>query len=59
MTANKGTKNNPAKINIARAFFVTCPKCDEIIDCGEDDTKIKCECGKEFYTDFNLLDCGI
>ena len=57
-----GTKHNPVKIYIARAFFVTCPnpKCQEIINCGEDDKQLECpNCKKTFYTDFNLLDCGI
>lgn len=60
MTAKEGTKNNPVKIKVSRAFFVHCPRCEAIIDCGDNDKKIECsECGRKFYTDFNLLDCGL
>ena len=60
MVIREGTKNNPINIKVARYFFVHCPKCETIIDCGEEEAKIKCsECGKEFYVWFNSMDCGL
>ena len=60
MTPKEGTKNNPVKIYTVYDFFVYCPKCETIINCTQNDKRIKCsECEKIFYTDFNLLDCGI
>ncbi len=60
MKNKEGYKNNPVKIQVVGAFFAECPRCDEIIDCGEDDKKLECpECGRKFRTDFNLFDCGI
>jgi len=60
MKNKEGLKRNPVKIKVVAAFFVTCPRCEELIDCGENDKKMTCpDCGRKFFTDFNLMDCGI
>ena len=58
--AKEGSKSNPTKIKAAQAFFVECPRCDEMIDTGQDDEKLECpECGRKFYIEFDRFDCGI
>lgn len=55
-----GTKALPAKIKVAQYFYVECPSCAQMLDCDDSPAKIECPaCGRVFYTDFNLQDCGL
>ena len=56
----EGTKKNPTKIYTVYDFFVYCPKCEDIVDCGIDDKKVVCpNCKRAFHVDFNSMDCGL
>lgn len=60
LLATAGTRANPARINVVSAFHTSCPRCENIIDCGVDDTEVECpDCGRTFHTDFDSQNCGL
>lgn len=50
-----GKNYQKAYIKVPADFFVDCPHCGEINECGENSHIRKCSfCSKEFYAEFNL-----
>jgi len=52
-----GRKLQKAYIHVPSDYYVNCPFCGDIIECGGDDHVEKCtHCNKEFYAEFSLPD---
>lgn len=52
----EGKAFQKAFIKAPQDFYVNCPYCGTIIECGDSGGQMICNCGKRFWAEFSLPD---